>query len=229
MNKTLWIIANWKSNKTISEALDWVSKVGPQIPKKENLKVVVCPTFSCLEEVKKVVQVGNFPLMVGSQDLSPFDTGAYTGEEAARVLKDFVDLAILGHSERKQNFGETDEMVAKKVLQAIENNIIPLVCVQSEETPIPDKCKMIAYEPIWAISSTPGTKGADSPLDANRVAGIFKEKNPELEVIYGGSVDSSNVKGFITCENINGVLPGRASLDVEEFIKIVKECAVETT
>ena len=185
MNKTLWIIANWKSNKTISEALDWISKVGPQVPKTDNLKVVVCPTFVCLEEVKKAIQVGNFPIMVGSQDLSPFSEGAYTGEEAAKILKDVIELSILGHSERRKNFGETDEMVSQKVKQALDNQITPLVCVQDENTPVPDGCNLIAYEPIWAISSTPGTKGADSSEDANRIAGIFKAKYPNLEVIYG--------------------------------------------
>ncbi|MEK7616605.1 MAG: triose-phosphate isomerase [Patescibacteria group bacterium] len=226
LGKNLWIIANWKSNKTIQEALDWISKVGPVIPKRDNLKVVVCPTFSSLSEVKKVITVGGFPLMVGSQDISPFEAGAYTGEESALLLQDLISLSIIGHSERRQNFGETDEMIAKKVNQAITNNIIPLVCVQDENTTVPEGCKLIAYEPIWAISTglnnTPGVGRADTPEDANKVARTFKEKYPEIEVIYGGSVNSSNAKSFIEQENISGVLPGHASLDVDEFIKIVK-------
>src|SRR3989344_2839368 len=142
LDKNIWIIANWKSNKTIAEALDWVSQVGPKLPQRDNFKVVVCPTFVCLEEVKKTILVGNFPLLVGSQDLSPYDAGAYTGEEAASILKQFVDLSILGHSERRQNFGETDEMVVQKVKQAIDHQITPLVCVQNESTPIPENCKL---------------------------------------------------------------------------------------
>lgn len=225
LGKTIWVVANWKSNKTISEALDWVSKVGPQIPKNDNLKVVVCPTFSCLSELKKAIIVGNFPISLGSQDLSPFEVGAYTGEESADLLKELVDLSILGHSERRKNFSETDEMVAKKVEQALKNNIMPLVCVQSKDTPIPEECKIVAYEPIWAISTglanTPGAGKADTPEDANKMASIFKQKNnAELEVIYGGSVDSQNVAGFIDQENIHGVLVGNASLDAEEFVKI---------
>lgn len=227
--KNLWIIANWKSNKTISEALDWVSKVGPQIPKKDNLKVVVCPTFSCLSEVKKAIMVGNFPIMVGAQDLSPFGNGAYTGEESAFLVRQFISLAILGHSERRQNFHEDDEMVAKKVQQALDNKIIPLVCVQGEETPISAGCNMVAYEPIWAISTgltnTPGVGRADTPEDANKVASFFKQKyRPKLEVIYGGSVKSDNVKGFVNQEDINGVLVGNAALDAEEFTRIIKAC-----
>jgi len=227
LDKNIWVIANWKSNKNIAEALDWVAAVGPNLSKNENLKIVVCPTFSTLSEVKKAITVGNFPILVGVQDLSPFGVGAYTGEESAALLSQLVDLAILGHSERKKNFKEDDEMVAKKAEQAIDNKIIPLICVQDEGTPVPKGCTMIAYEPIWAISTgltnTPGAGRADMPEDANKIAGIFKQKyGQELEVIYGGSVDSSNIKGFITGDNICGVLVGNASLDAEEFIKICK-------
>lgn len=213
-SKNLWIIANWKSNKTIQEALEWVAKVGPQIP--QVLKVVVCPTFSVLSEIKKAVTVANFPLLVGAQDLSPFGVGAYTGEEAASLLKDTVDLAILGHSERRQNFNESDEMISQKVRQALDHQIIPLVCVQGKDTPVPEGVNLIAYEPIFAI----GTGNPDTPENANEVALNFKD----LEVLYGGSVTSENVGNFITQENIDGVLVGNASLDAEEFLKILQVC-----
>lgn len=220
VSKNIWIIANWKSNKNIAESLDWVSKVGPQIPKRDNLKVVVCPTFAALSEVKKAITVGNFPLMVGSQDLSPYDVGAYTGEEPAPLLKDLIRLSIIGHSERRQNFSESDEMVAKKVEQALVNGITPLVCVQGSDTPVPEGCKLVAYEPVFAI----GTGNPDTPENANQVAGILKEKyGQDLEVIYGGSVTSYSVKGFILQENISGVLPGKASLDPDEFLQMIKK------
>lgn len=213
----MWIIANWKSNKNIAEALEWVLQVGPQIPKMDNLKVVVCPTFSAISEIKKAINVGNFPLMVGSQDLSPFGIGAYTGEEPARNLNQLIDLAILGHSERRKNFLETDEMIAKKVEQALENNLIPLVCVQGKETSVPEGCKLVAYEPIFAI----GTGNPDTPENNNQVAGVLKEKyGQDLEVLCGGSVDSGNIKASINQPNIAGALIGKASLDAEEFIKI---------
>lgn len=226
MNKTIWIIANWKSNKTIAEALDWISQVGPQIPKRGELKVVVCPIFSALSEVKKAITVGNFPLLVGSQDLSPFGIGAYTGEEPSPLLTQLVDLAILGHSERRQNFAETDEMIAKKTQQALKNNITPLVCIQDENTPVPEGCNLVAYEPVWAI----GNGNPDTSENANKTAGSLKEKygqsrlnrDQKLEVLYGGSVNSSNVKSFISQANISGVLVGNASLDAREFVKICK-------
>lgn len=221
LGKNIWIIANWKSNKNIQEALDWVSKVGPNIPKQENLKVVVCPTFSCLSEIKKVITVGNFPLMVGAQDLSPFAIGAYTGEESAPLIKDLISLAIIGHSERRKNFNETNEQITQKVEQALTANIIPLLCVQGSDTPVSEGCKLVAYEPVFAI----GTGNPDTPENANNVAAKLKQKyGKELKVIYGGSVTSQNVKEFIMQENISGVLPGKASLDPQEFIRIYKLC-----
>lgn len=215
----MWIIANWKNNKNIAEALAWIDAVGPQIPRAESLKIAVCPTFVCIEEVKKAVLVGGYHLIVGSQDLSVFDIGAYTGEEAAKILKDVVDLSILGHSERRQNFNETDEMVAKKTIQARQYNIEPLVCLQDENTPIPEGVKLVAYEPIFAIGS--GTP--DTPENANKIATALKNKHGEdLEVLYGGSVTSENAKAFLQQENIAGLLIGKASLDPEEFVKIIE-------
>lgn len=220
--KNLWIIANWKSNKTIAEALDWASKVGPQIHPKKNVKVIICPQFDALEEVHKTIQVGNYPLLVGSQDLSPFPPGAYTGEESAPALSPLITLAILGHSERRQNFGETDEMVAQKVEQANQAGITPLVCVQGQDTPVPSGCQLIAYEPIFAI----GSDHPDTPENANEVASTFKQKyGQDLEVLYGGSVASENCSAFIKQENISGLLVGHKSLDPEEFVQIVKNCS----
>jgi len=220
--KNIWVIANWKSNKNIAEALDWVSKVGSQIPRKDNLKIVVCPTFSCLSEVKQAITVGNFPLMIGSQDLSPFGMGAYTGEESASLIKDLVNFSIIGHSERRENFKESDEMITKKVAQAQQNNITPLVCVQSSETSVPAGCHLVAYEPIFAI----GTGNPDTPENANKVAQALKQKyGNDLEVLYGGSITQSSCKSFINQQNMAGLLIGKASLDAEEFIQIIKECS----
>lgn len=217
--KNIWIVANWKSNKTIAEALEWISQVGPELHRQENLRIVVCPTFSCLSEIKKAVTVGGFPLMVGSQDLSIFNQGPYTGEESASLLKDLVSISIIGHSERRQNFSETDEIVAKKVQQAMENSITPLVCVQGENNFVPESCKLVAYEPIFAI----GTGNPDTPENANIVAKTLKEKQgADLEVLYGGSVTHENIKSFLNQENLSGVLIGRASLDAGEFVRIVK-------
>lgn len=236
--KTLWIIANWKSNKTIAEALDWLSIVGPKLQNNGNLpagrqgiKVVVCSAFSCLAPLKKEIQTHNYPIILGSQDISPFGIGAYTGEESAALLNDLITFSIVGHSERRHNFGETDEMIANKTKQVLDNGMTVCVCVQGNETPVPEGCKLIAYEPISAISTglnnTPGAGHPDNPDEANSVAEFFKKQYVDsgLEVLYGGSVNSENVASFVEKESINGVLVGNKSLDAEEFLKIIENCA----
>lgn len=217
--KNIWIVANWKSNKTITEALQWVDAVGPRLRKQENVKIVVCPTFIAIEEVKKATLVGNYPLLVGAQDLSPFEDGPYTGEESARILSDVVDLAILGHSERRNNFGETDEMVAEKVKRARQYHIIPLVCVQDESTPIPSDVDLVAYEPIFAI----GTGHPDTPANAIVITRQLKKKHGKnLNVLYGGSVTRNNAETYLQTDELNGLLIGGASLDPVEFLKIME-------
>lgn len=220
MQKELWIVANWKSNKTIIEALEWVSIVGPNLQIRENIKIVVCPTFNCLTELNKEIQTHNYPVALGSQDLSPFGIGAFTGEEAAELLKDLIGFSIIGHSERRTNFSETDDMVTKKVQQAKEHEIIPLVCVQGPDVPVPEGCNIVAYEPVWAI----GTGTPDTPENAQKVAAEVKSRIPNINVLYGGSVTSENCVSFIKQPDISGLLIGKASLDMEEFLKIVENC-----
>lgn len=224
MSKNIWIIANWKSHKTTTEALEWINQVGPNIPANNSIKVAVCPTFTALSEVKKAVSKSNYPIMVSSQDISPFDIGAYTGEEAAEILKQFVDMTLIGHSERREHFGETDQAVEEKVKMALSNQIMPLVCIQGADTPIPDGCMLVAYEPVFAI----GTGTPDTPENAQEVALKVKEKTG-AEVLYGGSVDVANIQNFLKMKDISGVLIGKASLDPSEFIKIIKEAAVESS
>lgn len=220
--KDIWVIANWKSNKTISEALEWISIVGPRLSKKDNVKVVICVSFSLLSEVKKAITVGNFPLLVGSQDLSEFKSGPYTGEESAQQLKELVSFSIIGHSERRENLHETDQMVAEKVKRANEQGIVGMVCLQEESTPIPPGCSLVAFEPPSAISTSSPSAHADDPSHAVSAAKALKQINSQLRVIYGGSVTPDNAQAFLSEEELSGVLPGAASLDPEKFIKIVE-------
>lgn len=218
--KKLWIIANWKANKTLAQSLDWINKVGPQLNKREDLQVVVCPCFSALSELKKEIQTNNYPIVLGSQDLSIFGIGSYTGEEPAELLKELVTMSIIGHSERREKFGETDEIIAEKVKQTQANNIEPILCIQNTETPIPEGIKIAAYEPVFAI----GTGTPDTPENAQRVASHVKSTISGINTLYGGSVTSENCKSFIDQESISGLLIGKASLYAEEFLKIVENC-----
>lgn len=214
-----WIIANWKSHKKIAEAIEWMGVVGPKVRRDSLVKVVVCAPFVDLSELKERVTVDNFPIMIGCQDISAFPEGAYTGEEAAAILQEVVELALVGHSERRANFGETDNMVESKVKQSIEHNIIPVVCVQDQDTFIPKEAQLVAYEPVFAI----GTGETDTPGNANEMAvKIETIHGGSVKVIYGGSVDEKNVKAFLQQDKINGVLVGGASLDPQQFLRIIE-------
>lgn len=215
-SKDLWIVANFKSNKNIQQALEWLGYVGPEL-KKSSVKVVVCPTFVCLSEIKKAVMVAGYPILIGAQDISRFDVGAYTGEVAGKLISEFADLVLVGHSERRQNFQETDEIISGKITQAKNSQIKPLLCVQNENTAVFGSVELVAYEPIFAI----GTGHPDTADNASKVAGLLK-KDRQIQVLYGGSVHSKNAEEFLVQESIDGLLVGRASLDPEEFLKIVK-------
>ena len=213
-----YIIANWKSNKLLHECLEWVSTAGPKIISHDLVEVIICPTMTSIPTVQKEVQTGHFSLKIGSQNVSPFAFGSYTGEEAAEILKQYVTYSIVGHSERRKNFSESDEIVAEKINRLKEVGITPVLCVQDENTPIPDGVGIVAYEPVFAI----GTGNPDTPDNANRTAGMIREKHPNVEILYGGSVTSENAKAFLEQPAISGLLIGKASLDALEFVKIVE-------
>jgi triosephosphate isomerase (TIM) len=219
--KKIWIVANWKSNLSLSESLDWINKVGPQLNKREDLQIVVCPRFSVLPELHQEIKIHNYPIVLGSQDLSPFGTGSFTGEEPAGLLKELVSMSIVGHSERREKFAETDEMIAEKIKQAQSAELEPILCIQNSETPIPEGVKIVAYEPVFAI----GTGTPDTPENANKVASQVRSMKSELSLLYGGSVTSENCGSFVEQENISGLLIGKASLDASEFLKIIANCA----
>lgn len=219
--KKIWIIANWKSNLNLSESLDWINAVGPKLNNREDIQVVVCPRFSALPELHQEIQANQYPIILGAQDLSPFGLGSFTGEEPAELLKELVTLSIIGHSERRTKFGETDDIIKTKCEVAQKAGIEPILCLQDINTPIPEGVKIAAYEPVFAI----GTGTPDTPENSEAVAKEIRTKHPQLAVLYGGSVTSENCESFVEKENISGLLIGKASLNAEEFLKIVQNCA----
>ncbi len=216
--KKLFIIANWKANKTSEEVEDWMQVFSKEYKNAENEEIIICPSFVHLSKVKQLIDEKNLSPAVGAQDISPFPPGAYTGEVSGAQLKEYAGYVVIGHSERRAHFGESEELLAKKVAKAIEYNLTPIFCVQDENTPIPDRVSIIAYEPVSAI----GTGNADTPENANKVAKEIKEKKPFVKcVLYGGSVTKKNVGLFTEEEFIDGVLVGKASLDPSEFCSII--------
>jgi triosephosphate isomerase (TIM) len=214
------IIGNWKANKTRREAEAWFKTYRDGM-RGENSKheLVIAPPFPLLELVSQS------ELTVAVQDLSPFPPGSYTGAVPAYTLLDYqVRYAIVGHSERRQYFHETHQDVAKKVEQALENGITPVVCIDREylreqASALASehllRC-IVAYEPLAAI-------GTGNNVDVGTVKEVIAETREvfgDIKVIYGGSVDEFNIGEYLLVSD--GVLVGGASLNASQFIKLIK-------
>lgn len=219
------IIANWKSNKTLTEALVWIDAIKPIFHPKGT--VVLCPPYPFLVPLYEKISKTKLRLSLGVQDLSPFPAGAYTGAVTARNLEEIgVRYAILGHSERRRYFRETNQDVANKVTTAVAEGLIPIVCVDRDnvlaqsnaiDTEERKKC-IVAFEPAEHI----GTGTSDTLEDVLKVAEeIRKAFGTSIRVLYGGSTDPSSASTFLQSEKLNGLLVGGASLDPKSFASMV--------
>ncbi|MDP1722858.1 MAG: triose-phosphate isomerase [Candidatus Gottesmanbacteria bacterium] len=220
---TILIAGNWKSNKTILEAKQWLQEWNIQLSNNpiiqwKNVTVVLCVPFTLLYPLKKEIDRLKLPIELGAQDVSPYPDGAYTGEVSARQIKEFASWVIIGHSERRNYFGETDEILSQKVTQAKSVGLSILYCVPDDVTVVPVGVDAVAYEPVWAI----GTGKSDTPQNAGQVIQSIKAKTHTPRVIYGGSVTSENVATFIAQPAVDGVLPGGASMDPVKFANLIK-------
>ena len=241
------IAGNWKMHKTINEAKSFVEEIKGSI-KETDVEAVICAPYTILKDLKEVTKGTN--IKVGAQNMHFEENGAFTGEISPLMLKELeIDYVIIGHSERRQYFNETDETVNKKVKKALEHSIIPIMCVGEslEQREAGDtksivksqvekgleginhediKKIVVAYEPIWAI----GTGKTASSEDANEVIAYIREviKNvssedisEEIRIQYGGSVKPSNVEEIMNQSDIDGALVGGASLEPKDFIELV--------
>ncbi|WP_434303504.1 triose-phosphate isomerase [Clostridium botulinum] len=245
--RTAIIAGNWKMNKTVKEAVELVKELKPLV-KEAKCDVVVCPTYVCLPAVLEEVKGSN--IKVGAQNMHFEESGAYTGEIAPKMLEELgVHYVIIGHSERRQYFNETDETVNKKVKKVFEHNLIPIVCcgetLDQREGNITEKVLeeqikvglkelnkeqveklVIAYEPIWAI----GTGKTATDEQANETIGYIRtvvkamygeSVAGKVRIQYGGSVKPGTIKAQMAKEEIDGALVGGASLKAEDFAAIV--------
>ncbi|MDF2892664.1 MAG: triose-phosphate isomerase [Clostridia bacterium] len=240
------IAGNWKMNKTPQEAVGLVNELKGYI-QNTAAEVVVCPTFVALSDVLKAVEGSS--IKVGAQNMYHQDSGAFTGEISPVFLKAMnIEYVILGHSERRQYFFESNEEINKKLVAAFNHNLKPILCVgetlEQREQGITfevikeqvEKCLanlqqfnleelVVAYEPVWAI----GTGRTATKEDANEVIGFIRQQLKEvldeklslnIRILYGGSVKSSNIRELMNMPEIDGALVGGASLDAQEFSKI---------
>lgn len=214
-------VANWKMQLGVAESVSLVRKMTVTLRQaqgdNDKHEIVICPSFVALEGVGRVIKASTMRL--GAQDCAWAEKGALTGEASPRELAEIgCRYVIIGHSERRQNFGETDAVVAKKVRVAIAAGLTPIVCVEKSSQVVAVARLgriIIAYEPIGAI----GTGRAASTSQSAKVLAEIKKKF-KGPVLYGGSVTGTNMRGFLNVGFV-GALVGGASLDPEEFIRIV--------
>ncbi len=241
------IAGNWKMHKTASEAVDFINQF-KGLMGNTDVEVALCVPFTQLWAVKEALKGSS--IKIGAQNMHYEDKGPFTGEISAAMLKEIgIDYCIIGHSERRQYFGETDETINKKLHSAFKNDIVPILCVgESLEEREGSKTEevvrrqvnadlkgldaeqvsqlIIAYEPIWAI----GTGKTATPEQANETIALIREIIKEMfndeisekiRIQYGGSVKPENASDIMNQEDIDGALVGGASLKPKDFIEIV--------
>ena len=249
-NAKPFIAGNWKMHKNIDQAVELVSSLKEAEKELSEAAVVVIPPFTALREIKKTLEGSS--LKLGAQNLFWEEKGAFTGEIAPHMLKDAgCEYVVIGHSERRQYFGETDETANKKIKAALAQGLLPIMCIgelleEREKGETINKVEtqlrsgleglgeedmsqiIIAYEPIWAI----GTGLTATPAQAEEVHGFIRDKLEEnygneigscVIILYGGSVKPDNTYSLLKEKNINGALVGGASLEAGSFIQIAKE------
>jgi len=251
MSRGVLIAGNWKMNLNHLEAIALVQKIAFSLPEKyfAKVEVAVLPPFTDIRSVQTLVDGDKLKLRYGAQDLSRYDSGAYTGDISGPMLAKLgCSYVTVGHSERREYHGETDDLVNAKVKAALKNDIAPILCV-GEPLEVREAgnhvahttdqliaglkgCKtdqltkvVLAYEPVWAI----GTGRVATPADAQEVCGALRARLAEkygaeiandVRILYGGSVKSGNISDLVKQDDIDGALVGGASLDAEEFTKL---------
>jgi triosephosphate isomerase len=244
-----FIAGNWKMNTTATEAEQLVLEMLEKLDRISVVEKVVCPPFVSLVAISMMLQGSSIKL--GAQNMYFETEGAYTGEISPLMLSELCEFVILGHSERRWYFGETDEIVNKKVKAALANKLKPVLCVgerlaeneagKTEEVinrqmtaalkgiePVSNL--VIAYEPVWAIGTGKAASGEQAAATIQFIRDVLaklwnKSIAQDLRILYGGSVTSANIAEFIYHPEIDGALVGGASLKAEEFVSIVEQTA----
>ena len=246
-----YIVGNWKLNFTVGEASIYLHKLQKKIPNYRDVEVVVAPTALCLQPLS--LQLDRSKMKLAAQNAFYRDYGAFTGEISFAELTGLVNYCIIGHSERRYIFHEDDKMIAKKVSACIRNKITPILCIGETESErafgetadvIRDQLLgglsevgeddvskvMVAYEPVWAISSTKDAKIA-TPDEIADVVELIRENIKEvygaktaenMPVLFGGSVKPTNAGAYLTVPGVNGLLIGGAGLILEQFTDIIE-------
>lgn len=250
--RTPLIAGNWKMNNTEVEALSLVRKLIQGIKSLTTVEVLICPPFTSLSQLSKLLV--SSPIQLGAQNISDHDAGAYTGEISPRMAAEFCSYVILGHSERRAYYGESDSLINRKTKVAQRADLTPILCVgeQLDERErgqaavvitrqlqgalqgvnLSDPSGLvIAYEPVWAIGSGLSASAGET---ADFIGGVIRpvvsglwgqEISQKIRVLYGGSVSPENAGGFFTHDEIDGALVGGASLSADSFLGIIEKAS----
>ncbi len=243
---------NWKMHATHLDAIQMVQKLSYRLdlPDYDRVEVVVCPPFTALRSVQTVIESDHLPIKLGAQDTHWEEKGAFTGEVSPAMLaKLSVSYVIVGHSERRQLFGETDETVNKKAKAVLAAGMTPIVAVgetldEREAGVTEDKVTgqvvaglrgldagqvaelVVAYEPIWAIGTGRTATADDAAATIGHIRGVLRDSYgdaaDETRILYGGSVNAGNVAGLMAKRDIDGGLVGGASLDPDSFASVIR-------
>ena len=239
------VVGNWKMNTNLGQALELAAGIGNQLKNVTGVQVVLCPPFPFLSSVGEALR--GSAVRLGAQNMHWEDSGAFTGEVAAQMLQGLCEYVILGHSERRQLFGETDELINRKIRSALSHGLRPILCVGETlderesgkaKTVVAEQVRRgladivditslaVAYEPVWAIGS--GLAATPEIADEVMSEGIlevlrelYADAGSEVPLLYGGSVNPSNIGEFAAQTSIHGALVGGASLQVSQFVQIV--------
>lgn len=245
--RTPIIAGNWKMHHSIKETKDFFNEFNANFKNKNNVEIIISPPYINLSIA---LTLAKEPIKIASQNAFYEDKGAYTGEISLKMLKDSgINHVILGHSERRHIFGETNEVINKKLLKSLELNMIPILCIgeklDEREAEITEKVInhqleeglkntknlnleniVIAYEPVWAIGTGKNAKAEDAKIAAklirHKLSKLFNESIAnKIRILYGGSVKPENIAEYMRLEDIDGALVGGASLKPESFLKII--------
>lgn len=248
MSRKYLIAGNWKMNTTASESVDLISEINSLVGQQTQVQVCICPPFTSIQKSSSLVEQSE--VLLGAQNMSAEPSGAFTGEISAEMLRDlYVNFVILGHSERRQYFGETNESINLKVLTAVQNNLKPIYCIgetleerESEKTlevvkaqvqeglanfPLSEVDNLVlAYEPVWAIGT--GKTATDEMAQEVHayVRGLLVDlfgdaAGSGIRILYGGSMKPENAAGLLSQPDVDGGLIGGASLNAKSFCAIV--------
>lgn len=207
------LVLNWKSNKTVSDAKSFLEKIPSNFD--PSCRIILCPDFLSIPLCRELIKNKKINISLGSQDISRFSKGAYTGEVNSGSLSEFVDYVIVGHVERRTLFNETEEIVKEKIFQAKKDNLKVILCVENKDQLKDVEADFIAYEPASSI-------GTGKVEKASKIESVFQglRNYTSSPLLYGGSVNHNELDKLKKVKDLSGFLLGSASLDLENVLEI---------